>query len=128
MGSETPHAPTTGSGRVDIGVAPQGRSELVRVFQTIKGATLLSRGHKRRLHIFLLSLAIAFCAGGTNALARGRGGHGGGGGGSRGGYGGGSFRGGYGGYRGGYGGWGYGRGYGYRGGWRYGFGFGMGGG
>ena len=36
----------------------------------------------RRLHIVLLSLAIAFCAAGTNAWAqRGGGGHGGGGGG-----------------------------------------------
>jgi hypothetical protein len=86
----------------------------------------------RRLHIVLLSLAIAFGVAGTNAWAqRGGGGHGGGGGGFhggggggfRGGYGGGGFRGGYGGYRGGYGGWGYGRGWG---GWGYGFRFGLG--
>ena len=39
----TPHGPATGSGRVEIGVAPEGRSELVRLSQAIKGATLLSR-------------------------------------------------------------------------------------
>jgi len=96
----------------------------------------------RRLHIVLLSLAIAMGVAGTNAWAqRGAGGHGGGGshggggGGFRGGYGGGGFRfgsggggfrGGYGGYRGGYGGRGYGYGYHGWGGWGYGFGFGYG--
>ena len=43
----------------------------------------------RRLHIVLLSLAIAFCAAGTNAWAQRGGGHGGGGGGFHGGGGGG---------------------------------------
>lgn len=91
----------------------------------------------RRLHIVLLSLAIALSLAGTNAWAQRGGGHGGGGGGFHGGGGGGfhsgsigGFRGGYGGgFRGGYGGYGgRGYGYGYRGwGWgRWGFGFGFG--
>jgi len=38
-----PRGPASGSGRVGIGVAPDGRSELVRLFLAIRGATLLSR-------------------------------------------------------------------------------------
>jgi hypothetical protein len=84
----------------------------------------------RRLHMFVLSLAIAFGLAGANAWARGGGGHGGGGfhggGGSfRGGISG--FRGGYGGgVRGGYGGGGWGSGRGWGGGYGHGWGYGRG--